>query len=336
MTLANTTNKDVSVIDGLATQARALRTSIELNLWQLARIFIEAKPLVQRGGWEKWLEDNAGVSVRTAQDMMATYKRFGGKPQFEGLTKSQMFRLLPLPEEAEEKFMQEHDVAAMTSREIEKAVKAARDEEREKAQAEAEEKIRQAEEEAKDTVNEAWRKSNARVEETEKKLEDLKFQLDESRGVAEALRIAVEDAEARARDATQAAIDSAKDVSLRNSRLDAEAVKLRRELQDRDDMIRELQEQYDRVQGDLLNLQSAAAKGDAERAPADQLTAEVLAAAVRSFIGAVARMPHMRTAFALMDDETKEEYSILLETVETWAKGSRKALETTGAEGTVI
>jgi len=336
MTLANTTKKDVSAIEGLAMEARALRNCIDVNMWQLARVFVEAKPLVPHGEWEKWLEVNADCSVRTAQDMIAAFKRFGGKPQLENIGRSKAFKLLPLPEGAEEKFMQEHDVSSMSAREIEKAVKAAREEEREKAKADAEEQIRKAEDEARETVNEAWRKTNAKLEETEQQMEDLKAQLSDSRGIAEALRIAVEDAEARAQAATQAAIDGAKDVSAQSAKLNAEAEKMRRELQDRDEMIAELQDQYNRVQTEYLNLQSTVAKGDAERAPADQLTPEVLAAAVRSFIGATARMPHMRTAFAMMDDEKKEEYSILLETIETWAKGSREALETTGAEGTVI
>lgn len=325
MTLANTTKKDISVIDGLAMEARALRNCIDVNMWQLARVFAEAKPLVPHGEWEKWLEDNADCSVRTAQDMIAAFKRFGGKPQLESIGRSKAFKLLPLPEEAEEKFLKEHDVSTMSAREIEKAVKKAREEEQEKAR---EGMAVMAEDKARELAKQK--------DSFDRQMEDLRNQLSESRGVAEALRIAVEDAETRARDATQAAIDGAKDVSAQSAKLESEARKLRQELQDRDNEIEELQKQYDQVKGEYLNLQSTVAKGDAERAPADQLTPEILAAAVRSFIGAVARMPHMRTAFAMMDDDTKEEYSILLETVETWAKGSRKALETTGAEGTVI
>ena len=325
MTLANTTKKDVSVIEGLAMEARALRNCIDVNMWQLARVFAEAKPLVPHGEWEKWLEENADCSVRTAQDMIAAYKRFGGKPQLESIGRSKAFKLLPLPEAAEEKFLEEHDVASMSAREVEKAVKKAREEERERAR------------EGLEAIAEDKRIELARQKDGyEKQLDDMKNQLIESRGVAEALRAAVQDAESRANDATQAAIEGARDVSAQSAMLNAEAAKLRQELQDRDDMIADLQEQYDRIQADYLNLQSTVAKGDAERAPADQLTVETLAAAVRSFIGSVARMPHMKTAFAMMDNDTKEEYSVLLETVETWAKNSRKALETTGAEGTVI
>ena len=128
MTLANTTKKEVSKIDSLAMEARALRTSIDLNMWQLARVFAEAKDLVKHGEWEQWLKDNADCSVRTAQAMVAAYKRFGGKPQLEDIGRSKAFKLLPLPEEAEEQFLKDHDVSAMSAREVEQAVKKAREE----------------------------------------------------------------------------------------------------------------------------------------------------------------------------------------------------------------
>ena len=70
--------------------------------------------------------------------------------------------------------------------------------------------------------------------------------------------------------------------------------------------------------------------------PADQLTADAFASAVRAFIGTVARMPHMRMVFSTMSLSEKQEYSVLLETVEKWAEDSRKALETTYVDGTVI
>lgn len=126
--LANTSTQSISAIDSLAMEARALRLSININMWQLARVFAQAKELVPHGEWEKWLRENADVSVRTAQDMMAAYKRFGDNPQFEGLGQAKTFKLLPLPEGTEDKFMAEHDVSAMTTREVQEAVKKAREE----------------------------------------------------------------------------------------------------------------------------------------------------------------------------------------------------------------
>ena len=101
-------------------------------------------------------------------------------------------------------------------------------------------------------------------------------------------------------------------------------------------MLNEQQDDLNRAQQELLNAQSAIAKGDAERIPADQLTADAFASAVRAFIGTVARMPHMRMTFATMDHRDKEEYSVLLQTVEKWCEDSRRALDTALVDGTVI
>ena len=97
------TGQEISEIDELAMQARALRLSINVNMWQLARVFIEAKKLVPHGEWDSWLKENADVGKRTAEDMMAAYRRFGSNPSFANLGQTKTFKLLPLPEGAEEK-----------------------------------------------------------------------------------------------------------------------------------------------------------------------------------------------------------------------------------------
>lgn len=312
MDLANTTTTEISIIDGLAQEARALRAAIELNLWQLARVFVEAEPLIPHGEWEKWLEENAGMSVRSAQQMIQTYHRFGGKPQFECLGKSQLFKMLALPEEIEDEFMETHDVASMSAREIEKAVKEARAE----MQAEI------------DRERNARQEAERRAEEAENRPpeipEELTRELEESRE-----KLAV----------TQAEIDRMKETGEtmleENKRIAGENSRLQNEVKIKDALLNDQQEDIKRTQAELKNIKSTIAAGDAERVPADQLTPEAFAGAVRQFIGTVARMPHMRVTFSMMDNQTKEEYSVLLETVEKWAKDSRKALETTGAEGTV-
>lgn len=304
--LANTETQEISVLDGLAMQARTLRMNINMNMWQLARVFTEAKEIIPHGQFGKWVEENADVSERTAQDMMAAYKRFGGKPQFEGLGQAKTFKLLPLPAGTEEKFMEEHDVSAMTTREVQEAVKKAREE----AQAEI------------DREHKARMDAERRAEEAESRLPEIPPELTDelAKSRAEVERLAAVGTEALAE----------------QRRLSRENADLQREIQERDDLLAEQQEDINRAQQELLNVQSAIAKGDAERVPADQLTPDAFASAVRAFIGTVARLPHMRMVFASMPYDQKQEYSVLLETVEKWAEDSRKALETTMIDGTVI
>lgn len=304
--LANTETQEISVLDGLAMQARTLRMNINMNMWQLARVFTEAKEIIPHGQFGKWVEENADVSERTAQDMMAAYKRFGGKPQFEGLGQAKTFKLLPLPAGTEEKFMEEHDVSAMTTREVQEAVKKAREE----AQAEI------------DRERKARMDAERRAEEAESRPPEIPPELTDelAKNRAEVERLAAVGNEALAE----------------QRRLSKENADLQREIRERDDLLAEQQEDINRAQQELLNVQSAIAKGDAERVPADQLTPDAFASAVRAFIGTVARLPHMRMVFASMPYDQKQEYSVLLETVEKWAEDSRKALEATMIDGTVI
>ena len=313
MVSANTKTKEISVIEGLASQARALRTSVELNLWQLARIFTEAKPLVPRGEWEAWLDENTGMSARSAQQMMQAYRKFGEKPKFQGIGKANLFKMLALPDGAEEEFMETHDVAAMSAREVEDAVKKVKAEMQSESERERDARIA----------------AEKRADDAEKRPPEIPAEftreLEESRGRLAAAQEEID----RMKETGSTMVEESRRIAGENSRL-------KQEIRDQQAMMEEQQEDLNRAQAELLNVKSAIAKGDAERVPSDQLTLDAFAAAVRTFIGAVARMPHMRVTFSTMDNNTKEDYSVLLETIEKWASDSRKALETTGAEGTVI
>ncbi len=311
--LANTTQQEVANLDGLAMQARALRLTINVNMWQLARVFIQAKELVPRGKWGAWLEENADVSVRTAEDMMAAYRRFGDNPRFAGIGRAKTFKLLPLPEGTEEKFFEEHDVAAMSTREVQEAVKQARAEARAEIERERQARIA-AEKRAEEAENRPPEIPDA-----------MRNEMQANRDVIEQQRIEI-----------QRLSDIGRESIRESQRLTKENSDLQREIAERDELLSEQQEDLSRAQQELLNAQSAIAKGDAERVPSDQLTAAAFGSAVRAFIGAVARLPHMRKAFASMPQADKEEYSVLLSTVEDWAKQSRRALNSLTADGTVI
>ena len=300
--IANATTGKLSVIDGLAMQARALRLSINVNMWQLARVFIEAKELVPHGEWGKWLKDNADVGERTAQDMMAAYKRFGGKAPFEGLTPTQTFKLLPLPEGSEDQFMAEHDVQHMSTREIQEAVKQARAE----AQAEID-RERQARLDAEQRAMDAENRAPEIPKELTEELKNSRERDEKQRAEIERLAEFGNSSLAEQR------------------RLASENNSLRQELKEQEDMLREQQEALNQAQEELLNLQSAQARGE-EHAYTDKLTLDVFSAAVREFIGVCAQMPHMSATFSKMDNTELNGYFQLLKTVESWADGARSAM----------
>lgn len=114
-----------SVLDNLASEARYYSEAAANNLFQLARVLTEARQLVRHGEWRAWLQENAGCSERTAQQMMQAYARYGDNPNVVRLDRSKVFKLLSLPEGSETEFLEAHDVRSMTAREVEAAVKEA-------------------------------------------------------------------------------------------------------------------------------------------------------------------------------------------------------------------
>lgn len=143
------------------TQKIMLASSIEIG-----KRLTEAKDMIDHGAWGKWLQDNVNYSERTAQNLMRVYDQYGdkfgmtemdslfasGAPNvFEELSYTQALALLSLPTDAErEEFVKENDVASMSTRELQEAIKARKEAEdraidAEKRAWEAKEKLKEAE-----------------------------------------------------------------------------------------------------------------------------------------------------------------------------------------------
>ena len=106
----------------------AIRGAIEIG-----KRLLEAKSLVPYGSWGKWLEDNVAYSERTAQDLMRIAKEYGRKETqalSEIQNKEQAVLLLALDADERDRFVQEHDMASMSTRQLEEElaqIKAERD-----------------------------------------------------------------------------------------------------------------------------------------------------------------------------------------------------------------
>lgn len=311
--IANATTGQLSAIDGLAMQARALRLSINMNMWALARVFVEAKELVPHGEWGKWVEENADVSEKTASDLMAAYRRFGSNPNLAEIGQTKIFRLLPLPEGTEEQFLSDHNVETMSSREIQEAVKEARKEAQAEIDRERQARL-EAEQRALDAENRPAEIPPELTAELARNRETIAQQREEVDRLAEVGRESLEE----------------------QRRLNSENAGLRKEMQEQEELLREQQEALNRAQEDLLNLQSAQARGDAEHDRGDELTLDIFSAAVREFVGLCARMPYMARSFATMCTKERDGYESLLQTVEGWCAGSRRALDSYSAEGGIL
>lgn len=90
---------------------------------QIGERLIEAKELLPHGAWLPWLAEEVEFSERTAQNFMRLAREWRNPQALADLGKEKALKLLILPVEEREAFLQEHDVVDMTSRELEHAIR---------------------------------------------------------------------------------------------------------------------------------------------------------------------------------------------------------------------
>lgn len=113
---------------------------------EIGRRLTEAKELLPHGEWGKWLQEEVSFSQRTANNFMrlaaeygdAQVSLFGANSQaLADLPYTKALQLLAVPEEEREAFAEEHHVADLSSRELEKLIRERDAAKEETAQAEA-------------------------------------------------------------------------------------------------------------------------------------------------------------------------------------------------------
>ena len=104
------------------------------NLIEIGRLLVEAKSMVPHGEWGKYLEEKVNYSQSTANNYMKLYQEYGDNQEsffssfsnsqaFGNLTYTQAIALLALPAEERQEFAETNDVADMSTRQLEQAIR---------------------------------------------------------------------------------------------------------------------------------------------------------------------------------------------------------------------
>lgn len=118
---------------------------------EIGKRLVEAKSMVEHGQWGKWLAEKVDYSQSTANNMMKLYQEYGtgevnlfdnwtNSEAFGKLSYSQHLALLALPFGERAEFAETHQVADMSTRELEKAIR-----ERDEAKADRDANVREIE-----------------------------------------------------------------------------------------------------------------------------------------------------------------------------------------------
>lgn len=126
--------QNVRTTEMVAAEIRALTASMLGNIIEIGRRMCEAKEMIPYGEFGKWIKENTGYSVSTANNFMRLFQEYGN-PQgcifgaqvesqtFGKLSYSKALVLLALPAEERETFVDENNVGDMSTRELKQALR---------------------------------------------------------------------------------------------------------------------------------------------------------------------------------------------------------------------
>lgn len=145
-------------IETITAEIQQLKADAGNAIIAIGERLIEAKEQLPHGDWLPWLTEQVDFSERTARNFMRLAREWTNRQALADLGASKALTLLALPEPEREEFIEQHDVPAMSTRELEQAIR-----ERDEA--------RKAAEEAK-TLADAMK---ARAETAEEKADSLTY-----------------------------------------------------------------------------------------------------------------------------------------------------------------
>lgn len=183
------------------------------NLIEIGRLLVEAKSMVPHGEWGKYLEERVNYSQSTANNYMKLYQEYGDNQEsffnsfsnsqaFGNLTYTQAIALLALPAEERQEFAEANNVADMSTRQLEQAIRE-RNEERaareraeelaEKAKQEllAQEKATAAEKDNVARLRDLQVKAKGEANAANEKVEKLQKQLEKAKANEKAAKEAL-------------------------------------------------------------------------------------------------------------------------------------------------
>lgn len=163
-------------IERLTTEIIFFKYQTAENMIEVGRRLIQVKGILPHGEWENWLSEKVDFSSRTASNFMRAATEFPNRQSISDLTPSKVLKLLDLPPEDREEFIQQPQqlpsgetktVQAMSTRELQDAIKGRKEAERQTQ--EAEQKIKSTNEQMVSLISEVQR-LNTKVAEIPKQV----------------------------------------------------------------------------------------------------------------------------------------------------------------------
>ena len=184
--LSTTNSQPARTVEAVTLEIQTLQRQAQQLLLgyaiEIGRRLVEVKAMLPHGQWGTYIKEQVGYSQSTANNLMRIFEEYGTAQQsifgpeaisqaIGNLSYTKALRLLALPADEREAFVEEHNVEDMSTRELEAAIK-----ERDDALRRAEEDRaeREAAEQAREKIAQDMALANERVAQLSRELEELR------------------------------------------------------------------------------------------------------------------------------------------------------------------
>lgn len=297
------------------------------NILEVGRCLIEAKEsgLVPHGQWEAWVNRVAGMSERSAQRLMQAAREVNPESAMAKLPISKIQAILALPEPQREAVA----VKAVEENQSLRELQATIDEMRTELN-QTRKQVTRANLE-RDNAIAVLDKAQKRRAEIEHECNELRREAHKSTGIsveAQAKIDTLEKALSKEQSANRADIDHLGGLLRQSEKkvdaLELEKAELAAQLADAEKMAEYQAEQRQQAQQELMDLKTQAARGDTTHV--EDLTAESVGLAVRTFITSVGYLPHSDKLTA-MRYQDRQQVQAFARMIGKWAADVQSTLE---------
>lgn len=217
-------------INTITTEILLYKNQAGEAILEIGKRLIEVKAQLDHGEWLDYLKERVDVSVRTAQTMMQLAKEYSSNAQTFALLGSQKaLKLLTLPAAEREEFVAQNDVADMSVRQLDEAIKAQKAAEKERDYWENEAKT--ARQEMEEQLSEQQCVYDTDMAKAQQELHDAAARAENALTVVAELKGKLRELEDKPRSADPKELEAARKEGADKAR-EAEAKKLRKQIEE--------------------------------------------------------------------------------------------------------
>lgn len=114
---------ELSSLNQIVSEIKFFENQAVVSYWEIGKRLSQAKEQVGHGNWYSWIDENLGYTPETARSLMKIYSEISNPKSICDLNYTKVLKILSLPAESRQDFIEKHDVEDMTTRQLQAEIK---------------------------------------------------------------------------------------------------------------------------------------------------------------------------------------------------------------------